>query len=43
MATKDLNYDQKLTKIADATSDIAGIITGSTEQELEQIISGIGV
>ena len=43
MAIKDLNYDQKMTKLVAATTDIAGIITGSTEEELENIISGRGV
>lgn len=40
---KDLSTTQKLTALVNATQDMAGIITGSTEEDLQRIISGAGV
>lgn len=40
---KDLSEKEKLTALVNATQDMAGIITGSTEEDLAVIISGTGV
>lgn len=40
---KDLSTTEKLTELVNATKDMAGIITGSTEEELTDLVSGAGV